>query len=442
MSMISLRRIVSEPAPVERNAYIFGDCSVRALIVDGNVQGPLEEAMKESGQKPGFLVAAEGRFVATESLSNQAVEHGADPAGSVGEPADRLAYILYTSGSTGRPKGVMLSHLAAISFIDWCSQELGPSSADRFSSHAPFHFDLSILDLYVPIKHGGTLVLVDEVTGKDAVQLAGFISDKKISVWYSTPSILSFMAHYGRLGSYDYSALKQVLFAGEVFPPKHFQELRKFWPKPAYYNLYGPTETNVCTYYRVPNRQQDSMEPFPIGETCSHLRIRILDADGQEVPAGSEGELCVSGPGVMLGYWNLPERTASAFWTDAEGAAWYRTGDIAYQAQDGNYIFKGRRDRMVKRRGYRIELGEIEAALYRHPRVSEAAVLASPDEESGVRINAFLGCGAGKHPNTIEMKKFCVDTLPAYMTPDRFHFQEALPRTLTDKIDYQKLNRL
>jgi non-ribosomal peptide synthetase component F len=148
------------------------------------------------------------------------------------DPGD-LAYILYTSGSTGKPKGVMLSHENAVSFVDWCSESFAPTAADRFSSHAPFHFDLSILDIHVCLKHGATLVLIGEDIGKDAPRLAQLIADERISIWYSAPSILALLAQFGGLAKHDYSSLRQVLFAGEVFAVKHLRALCELWPSHA-----------------------------------------------------------------------------------------------------------------------------------------------------------------------------------------------------------------
>jgi amino acid adenylation domain-containing protein len=357
-------------------------------------------------------------------------------------PTD-LAYILYTSGSTGKPKGVMLSHENGTSYVDWCTEVFAPRPEDRFSSHAPFHFDLSILDIHVPLKHGATLVLIGEEVGKAPEPLAALIAEEKISVWYSAPSILALLAQYGKLDRFDYSALRLVLFAGEVFAVKHLRSLTTQLPKPRYFNLYGPTETNVCTFYEVPLPvPEDRSVPYPIGKTCSHLRCQVVDPEGREVGRGDEGELCVTGRGVMQGYWALPEQTANAFLTDAAGAHWYKTGDIVTEAPDGNYTYLGRRDRMVKRRGYRVELGEIEAALYRHAAIKEAAVVAKPDEELGVKLTAFLSCREPKRPSLIELKRFCAEHLPLYMIPDAFSWHEALPKTSTDKTDYQRLKEL
>jgi acyl-CoA synthetase (AMP-forming)/AMP-acid ligase II len=160
---------------------------------------------------------------------------------------------------------------------------------------------------------------------------------------------------------------------------------------------------------------------------------------GAEVTPGQEGELQITGGSVMPGYWNQPQLSAGAFLADASGTAWYRTGDMVRDEGEGSYVFVGRKDRMVKRRGYRVELGEIESALYRHPSIAEAAVVALPDPESGVRVRAFLNWTDEAPPSTIAMKQFCADNLPAYMIPDQFSVLPSLPRTSTDKVDYRQL---
>ena len=437
---------VDPGAPPARNAYIFSDCTVKAILIENRFVERLSVEFANLNELPTLIVLdGTGGGNCLKSALEQAETDNLTPPSSFELSPDDLAYILYTSGSTGKPKGVMLSHQNALSFIDWCSEVFEPSEIDRFSSHAPFHFDLSILDLYVSIKHGATLVLIEEEIGKDPLRLAKLISDKRITIWYSTPSILSFLAQYGKLDQYGFSDLRLVLFAGEVFPIKHLRMLKDLLPGPRYFNLYGPTETNVCTYFEIPAMiPEDQTKPFPIGEACSHYKnqIRIVDEQGQDVGMGQEGELIAGGPGVMHGYWNLPEKTANAFLIDSSGQRWYKTGDVVVQEADGNYLYLSRRDRMVKKRGYRVELGEIEAGLYNHPDIREAAVIAVSDEENGVQIKAFLSFRDGKNPSRIELKRFCAGALPNYMIPDFFSFLDSLPKTSTDKIDYQKLKTI
>ncbi len=426
-------------APAGRNAYILHNCQVKAVAVERQFVGPLQEELTKLGSYPEWLVIDEagGGLGLQAALEREETPMTSQAAATV-EPDD-LAYLLYTSGSTGVPKGVMLSQQNALCFINWCSDVFQPAADDRFSSHAPFHFDLSILDLYVPLKHGATLVLFGESLGKEPARLAERIAAKRITHWYSAPSILSMLVQQGRLDQYDWSALRMVLFAGEVFPVKHLRALKAAWSTPRYFNLYGPTETNVCTWYEVPEVvPEDRTEPYPIGRTCPHYRDRVIDPSGEEAPLGVEGELCIAGPGVMRGYWSLPEQNRRVFLDDAEGTRWYRTGDVVALESDGNFRFLGRRDRMIKKRGYRVELGEIEAALYRCPDVREAAVIAEANDD-GVRVRAFLSTKDGKRLSLIALKQFCAAQLPLYMIPDAFSFLESLPKTSTDKVDYQVL---
>ena len=421
--------------PVDRAQRILDDCHVRALFVDGRVAGI-------SDRLPALravVTVGAGNTPATVPMTpfDAALEH---PATAAPPPdLDDLAYILYTSGSTGVPKGVMLTHRNASSFVEWCASVFEVSERDQFSSHAPFHFDLSVLDLYVCIRHGGTLHLISEALGRSPRDLAAFIAARRLTVWYSTPSILTLLLQFGDLAAHDYQPLRLVFFAGEVFPVKHLRGLQRHWPHPVYYNLYGPTETNVCTFARIPvTIPADRDVPYPIGPTCAHCDGLVLDEEGRPVEAGGEGLLYISGPSVFHGYWNRPAENATAF-IERDGIRWYNTGDVVRWVDGEGYIYVGRKDRMVKRRGYRVELGEIERALYKHPRVSEAAVLAIPDEDAGVRIVACLAAGSGAPVSIIELKAFCGRNVPPYMVPDQFVIRAALPKTSTDKVDYQRL---
>ena len=436
---------VDPTAPASRNAYIHGNCQVKVAVVERRFEAQYREELDKLGQAPQLIVIDDvggGKYLA-QALDRLDAASASPAVPTVDSAAEDLAYILYTSGSTGKPKGVMLTHGNAVSFVRWCEQAFEPLSSDVFSSHAPFHFDLSILDLYVPLTRGASLVLVPEETGKEPKALADLIAARRISVWYSAPSTLSLLAQFGDIAAHDFSRLRIVLFAGEVFPIVHLRSLRQQLPSPAYFNLYGPTETNVCTYFELPAAiEAERTEPYPIGKTCSNLEGRVVTPDGQDVEAGQEGELCIAGPNVMVGYWGLPELTAGSFLSSSDGKRWYKTGDIVNELADGNFRYVGRRDRMVKRRGYRVELGEIEVCLYRHPDLREAAVVAVLDAEGGVRIKAHLSMRDEKKLSIIALKTFCSQHLPVYMVPDAFVAHAALPKTSTDKIDYQALKAL
>jgi len=442
---------VDPTAPASRNAYILGNCAVKVAITEKRFEAALRAKLAEENANPTLIVIDEagGGHGLRGALDALDAAGTAPTAATVHPDGDALAYILYTSGSTGRPKGVMLTHENATSFVDWCSHTFAPVPDDVFSSHAPFHFDLSILDIYTPLKHGATLVLIPEDVGKEPAKLAQLIHDTRMTVWYSTPSILSLLVQYGKLETLDLSHIRTVLFAGEVFPIVHLKSLHTILPKPGYYNLYGPTETNVCTFYKLPPSIPGSRtDPFPIGVVCAHLEAAVVDEDGAIVAMGERGELCIRGASVTPGYWNLPEQTANAYLQNGIGAGtsgaarWYRTGDIVIEAEGGNYVYLGRRDRMVKKRGYRVELGEIESCLYRHPEIREAAVVALPDTELGMKVRAHIATRDGGRLSLIQLKAFCAQHLPVYMVPDVFSFHETLPKTSTEKTDYQTLMKM
>jgi acyl-CoA synthetase (AMP-forming)/AMP-acid ligase II len=269
--------------------------------------------------------------------------------------------------------------------------------------------------------------------------LADWIAAQEITVWYSVPSLLARLALSGGLERHDWSRLRQIIFAGEVFPVAHLRRLREQIPGARYWNWYGPTETNVCTAYAVDALPADQTAPVPIGTACANSKLLIVNDAGAVCPQGETGELYVSGPSLMSGYHAMPEATAHALVARGDGAVWYRTGDLVREDASGLLHLLGRRDGMIKSRGYRIELGEIESVLHQHPAVAEAAAIALPDEESGYVIRAAAVARAGQGLDAGKLRAFCAERLPAYMIPLSIAVRGSLPRGSTGKLDRMRL---
>jgi amino acid adenylation domain-containing protein len=337
------------------------------------------------------------------------------------------AYILYTSGSTGTPKGVCISHGNAAAFVAWAVAELGAGPGDRFANHASLGFDLSVLDLYAAFAVGGSVYLIPGELGYTPVQLVRFLHERQISIWYSVPSALILMIRSGGLLDRPApAALRAVLFAGEPFPIGYLRRLAG-WTSARLLNLYGPTETNVCTCRRIGQADLERDRPAPIGTACCGDRAWAELPDGSHARPGDEGELVVDGPTVMLGYWGQPPQDGP-----------YRTGDIVRVLPGEAFDYLGRRDHMVKVRGHRIELGEVEAALSTHPDIDDVAVLVD-GTGAHARLTAFVVPAAGRRPSLLSLKLHSAGRFPPHMIVDDMRTLTQLPRTGNGKVDRQSL---
>jgi amino acid adenylation domain-containing protein len=422
---------IDPDSPLVRAAAIARDCAIAALVADaGRIAGlqAVDPATAARGivcgeERPGFVTWKEAMAADDSPPHRPLVETD-------------LAYVLYTSGSTGRPKGVAITHRNALTFITWVRDGLGLRPDDVLSNHAPLHFDLSTLDLFGAASVGATTCLVPATAAQFPAELARWIEASGVSVWYSVPTALSLLVRYGDLASVPLTRLRLVLFAGEVFPNRYLAELMRLVPAPRYVNLFGPTETNVCTWYEVHERPEPHGS-VPIGRACANNRCQVVDEAGAvRHDVGAEGELVVTGPGVAQGYWGDEQRTAARF----PVAGTYRTGDIVEildGADDHSLRFLGRRDNLVKTRGYRVELGEVEAALYTHPQVRECVVVAVADETVGNRLLAF--CAPESPASAGELDETCRAQLPAYMVPEQIVLMDALPTTPNGKYDRKRL---
>ena len=434
---------VDPHAPASRAAYILRDCAVRMVITTPELAAQLEpELATLEALETIFLTERHNTLACPEQIDvrhwNELAAFPATPIESRTIESDP-AYLLYTSGSTGRQKGVVLTHRNALTFVDWAVAAFHIEPDDRLASHAPLHSDLSIFDLFAALRSGACVALVPEDISPFPGTLAEWIHSERITVWYSVPSALIRLSVHGRLERWTFDSLRAVLFAGEVFALKHLRQLMDQLPHAELYNLYGPTETNVCTYHRVPRPLGDDITSLSIGRACENTEVFALDHSGAPIAVGAEGELYVRGPTVMAGYWGDQAKTEAALRRNPLQPAYpelaYRTGDIVRLEEDGTYTFLGRRDHMVKSRGYRIELGEVEHVLHAHDAVREAVVVATPDDEIGARLAAVVTAHDAAVVSARALQAFCATRLPRHMVPETIVFRDALPLTSTGKAD-------
>ncbi|MEU7303840.1 amino acid adenylation domain-containing protein [Streptomyces sp. NPDC007206] len=349
-------------------------------------------------------------------------------------PADRGGYILFTSGSTGWPKGVLLSHENVAHYALWAAEEFGLTPEDRIGSQAALTFDLTTFDLYSAAAAGACAVLLPDMLRSFPRDVVGWLNEQRITAFMAVPSLYHNLLQQGGIADALPASLRIAAFGGEAFAPHLLERYLRLLGDRPFYNLYGPTETNACTYYRVP-RDWTAEQELTIGRGIGGVHIEVLDADGR--PTDGEGEIHIAGPTVFQGYLRdgrLTDPTVRVPFRDGVVRRAYASGDLGRITADGRVFLRGRRDFQVKRRGHRIDLLDIENAALDLPQVTTAAAVAKDGAHAG-QIWVYAQTTATERELLAELRT----ALPHRMLPDRIVPVPSLPVTVSGKVDRRAL---
>lgn len=365
---------------------------------------------------------------------------GVPESSSVSVQPDDLAYVMYTSGSTGRPKGVMVPHRGVLRLaLDCDYAALGEDEV--ILQLAPLSFDASTFEIWGALLNGGRLaIMADAHPSLD--DIASAVSRHGVTTMWLTAGLFHLMVDHRLDGL---RPLRQLLAGGDVLSPAHVARVLAALPQCRLINGYGPTENTTFTCCHQIALADCKPGPIPIGRAIAGTYLRILDDALQPVPAGKEGELCIGGEGVALGYLNQPDLTAERFiedpWAGRPGMRLYRSGDRVRQNPDGILEFLGRVDRQIKVNGKRVELDEIEACLRHAPRVVDAAAVAISTPDGQRRVAAYIVPDKGTEWTGFAdiLRRYLRSVLPDYMVPSSFTLMERLPLSATNKVDRSKL---
>jgi amino acid adenylation domain-containing protein len=361
------------------------------------------------------------------------VDLGEGDPGATPAPAgqgDATAYVIFTSGSTGTPKGVEIPHSAVVNFLGSMAERPGFTAEDIILSVTTVSFDISVLEIFLPLATGGKVVIASSESLLEALPVVERLARGDITVMQATPTLWQMLLEAGLEARPDL----KVLVGGEPLPRDLADRLRAGGAE--VWNMYGPTETTIWSSCGIVDDA-----PITIGDPIANTAMHVLDQNGQLSPPGTVGELCIGGAGLARCYYNRPDLTEAAFTQfDLPGVGCrrlYRTGDLAIRGADGSMRLLGRRDSQVKLRGFRIELGEIEAAMRTVPGLSAAAVDLRDGPNGKHLVGYYFAENSALESAGIAQK--VASMLPDYMVPTRWHRLESLPQTMNGKLDRKAL---
>ena len=348
-------------------------------------------------------------------------------------------YSIFTSGTTGVPKGVLISHRSVIDLVQRFGEVFDFPEHPVFGNQAPFDFDVSVKDIYNSLYQGGTVVIIPKSYFVMPQSLLPYLDDNQVNILIWAVSALRIVHNFKLFDACVPASIKYIMFSGEVIPIRTLNYLKEYLPDATYVNLYGPTEiTCNCNYYIVDREFQED-EALPLGRSFPNTRVFLQDVDTKEriTCPGKQGEICVAGTCLALGYYAAYEQTQKAFVQNADISAYtsliYQTGDLGKYDEDGNLFYVSRKDHQIKHMGHRIELGEIELVVNALEQIRMACCVFDEKKE---RLVLFY---ASAEVCDKEIRSAIRSKLPSFMMPAAFCHLEALPMSKHDKIDRNKL---
>lgn len=348
-------------------------------------------------------------------------------------------YIIYTSGSTGNPKGVMTSHLSLMTYINAYCDVMHIEESDVLGNQSPLDYIAAIRDIYLPLKTGCSTAIIPKEYFMEPNALFDYMNEKKVSSVGWSVSAFTILTSLGAFEEVGLKSLRKICFSGSVMPCRVLRKWQENLPEAHFVNQYGPTEaTASCTYYSVDHTVEED-EVLPIGKAYDNYRVFLIDEHGNEPAVGEQGEICVCGPILALGYYNDKKRTDAAFTLNPINKAYpermYRTGDYGRLNEDGILHFCGRMDRQIKHMGHRVELDEVEHAANVVEGVAESCVIYNKAKE--VLILFYTG-DCDRRSLALALR----DELPGFMVPRKIKKLEQLPKLPNGKYDMKKLEEM